>query len=64
MRTLNKEVPVGTIMGPNADGELLVVRKVEDGVSHFGFATVHDIKAADLQPEPRSVTEARRRGAG
>lgn len=47
----------GTILGPNALGELMVV--VEDrteGVA-LGFATTFDIGVALEQPEPRSVTE-------
>jgi hypothetical protein len=56
---------IGTLLGPNAYRELLVVTgQDENGVS-VGLAQMGDIRAACEAPTPRSLTEVQvRRKAG
>lgn len=53
--------PEGTLLGPNYDNEMMVVKcEVEDGV-WIGYATEADLAEAKRQIRlvgPRSVTEA------
>ncbi len=55
---LNMDAEVGTILGPDAFGELLVVSAKDAGGVLVSRARPQDIEAA-AQREPRSVTEHR-----
>lgn len=61
--------PVGTLLGPNAMGEYFTVREVDDRGVICGYATSHDVRAAETAAHtdgPRSMTEVamlRRSGA-
>lgn len=56
---------VGTLLGPNAYKELLVVTGQDEAGVSVGLAHVDDIRAACEAPAPRSVTEVQvRRKAG
>jgi len=46
----------GTIVGPNAFGEHLVVVGTEGGVTTFSYVTTDDVTAS-LEREPQSVAE-------
>lgn len=50
---------VGTIVGPNWLGELLVVREVDERGATLGYVTREDIAAARATECPRSLTELR-----
>lgn len=51
---------VGTLLGPDAKGEILVVSAVDETGVLVSLATIPDIESAALQPEPRSIAEVRR----
>lgn len=50
---------VGTIVGPNWLGELLVVREVDEHGATLGYVTREDIAAMRAAEYPRSLTELR-----
>jgi hypothetical protein len=61
-RRLRMIMEPGTVVGPNLDGEYLKAHRVEDGWTHFRFATTADIEAVrDPDHSPRSVAEVRLR---
>lgn len=55
---------VGTILGPNDTGELMVVLAVDDGGVTVGYAQQGDVEAAAAAAEPRSLTEIALHGTG
>lgn len=48
---------IGTIVGPNWLGELLVVREVDDHGATLGYFTQQDAINFRDAPAPRSLTE-------
>lgn len=50
---------VGTLVGPNTFGELLVVTAVDERGAVLGYPTKDEIVAARTAQYPRSVTEVR-----
>lgn len=50
---------VGTIVGPNWLGELLVVREVDERGAVLGYFGTEDARAFRDAPSPRSLTEIR-----